>query len=119
MGEVILFRLRVVAPVVTTTNKTTQLILSYLASQGCFVWRQNVGRVPGRAVPKSQQGIADIIGLMGRGNAGKFIAVEVKMGSDKLNPLQIEFHAEIRRRGGISMVCYSFDDFLTKFKEHL
>lgn len=55
-------------------------------------------------------GTSDIQGYQKK--TGRFIAVEVKAGSDTLKPHQAAFLQEVKRNGGIAIVARDFDGFL-------
>lgn len=46
---------------------------------------------------------------------GRYLAVEVKIGADKLRDEQIERKAEVERCGGLYFVAKNFDDFKIYF----
>jgi len=101
----------------TNTNALTKSIVDWLNMSGHFVWRNNNAAVydPTRKVFRSnstKKGIADIIGAH-RDN-GKLIAIEVKVGKDRLTPEQVAFLNDVKQRGGISLVAKSIDDVITR-----
>jgi hypothetical protein len=61
-------------------------------------------------------GVADVCGVT---SAGRFIAVEVKVGKDKLRPAQMDFAAEVVKRGGLHVVCRDTVDALLKVRERI
>lgn len=54
-------------------------------------------------------GTADITGCS---SAGRFIAIECKIGKNKPTDLQNAYLEEVRKRGGIAVVAYSLDDVM-------
>lgn len=98
-----------------TTNNITKAIINYLLSEGHSASRVNVqGQYDDklRVWRKSgaRKGVLDIIGCIKPD--GRFIAIDVKVGDDKLSPEQSEFIMEIRRAGGIAFDVSSYKDFL-------
>lgn len=59
----------------------------------------------------AQAGTSDITGCS---KDGRFIAIECKIKPNKPTELQEAYLEEIRKRGGIAIVAYSFEDI-----EHL
>jgi len=57
-------------------------------------------------------GISDIIGCLGGKYGGRYLAIEVKVGKNKLSEKQQEFLNKIKRCGGIAIVAYSLDDVI-------
>jgi hypothetical protein len=99
----------------------TQLVrvcINYLLFKGHFVWRNNSGVTRNQYTNKFGQtsermwragvrGGSDIIGLT---KDGRFLAVECKIGTNKLTELQMEFLFEISKRGGVAITAYDVDD---------
>lgn len=67
-----------------------------------------------RRVPHARKGVADIIGV--HVATGKFVALEVKIGSDRLSDDQRDFLQAIRESGGRATVIESYTQFLSLFK---
>ena len=92
----------------TNANTATKEILAFLAVSGFKAWRNNT---TGVYDPKKQifrkfaglKGVADILGL--QKSTGRFLAVEVKVGKDKLSPEQIRFLEDVKKGGGIAIVA--------------
>lgn len=86
-----------------------QILLT--CSRGPFrLWRNETGaaiRPHGGVVRYGLPGSSDIIGL---GPAGRFIALEVKIGSDKQNERQKNFEKTINAMGGVYAVVRSVQD---------
>lgn len=96
-----------------TANQLTQYALKVLSFKGWHVWRQNSSGLwdPTKKVFRrnsSTPGISDIIGF--NRSTGQFIAVEVKVGRDKLRPEQERFLADVAKAGGVAAVVRSADD---------
>lgn len=81
---------------------------------GCLAWRCNVGAFVGeyrgrrRVVRFGIKGMADILGIL---PGGRFLAVECKLGKNKLTTEQTEFHLAIDRQGGVVMVARDVETF--------
>lgn len=85
-------------------------ILLALSPYG-HVWGNNTGALrdtTGRVVRYGQVGSADILGCIG----GKFLAIECKVGRDRLSPAQKAWGAAIIRSGGLWCEARSVDDAL-------
>lgn len=96
-----------------TANQLTQYALKVLSFKGWHVWRQNQASVwdPTKKVFRrnsSTPGISDVIGF--NRSTGQFIAVEVKVGRDKLRPEQEQFLADVAKAGGVAAVVRSAND---------
>ena len=102
-----------------STNSTTKSIVQYLNMKDYFVWRaNNVGVYDPkqkiyRKNPAALKGVADILGIRWD---GKFIAIEVKTGKDKLSEHQKHFLDQIEKHNGEWYVVKTFDDFLKQFE---
>lgn len=73
------------------------------------VWANNTGalkRADGAMVRYGQVGSADILGCIG----GRFLAIEVKVGRDRLSEAQKAWGRSIVRSGGLWCEARSVDD---------
>ena len=89
-----------------TANQLTRQALKVFDLCGFNCWRQNNGGVydPAKKVFRrgsSTPGISDIIGYHRK--TGQFLAVEVKVGRDKLSPYQERFLADVMKAGGMAI----------------
>lgn len=48
---------------------------------------------------------------------GRFIAIEAKIGTDKLSPQQKKWGAAVRRAGGMTIVAWSVDDVIRRLEQ--
>jgi hypothetical protein len=90
-----------------STNALTQQAIRVLSLCGFQVWRQNNGgvydaKIGGYRRNSSTPGISDIIGFHKK--TGRFIAVEIKTGKDKLSPYQERFLNDVVKSGAIGVV---------------
>ena len=100
----------------SATNETTSQILKYLFEKKIFAWRHNTTGIPlagGGFRPAAMTGVSDILGIIPP--LGRFLAVEVKTGRDRIRPEQVGFLRNIERSGGIALVVKDFNDFLQQF----
>lgn len=67
-----------------------------------------------RKVPHTTKGVADIIGL--HGGRGTFVAIEVKIGSDRLSDDQTTWLARVRGFNGRAAVVSDFREFEALFE---
>lgn len=101
-------------------NDTTTAIISFLNYNGCVVRRINTHGVYDakkqiyRKLPGQAKGTSDIIGM--QKGTGRFIAIEIKIGNDRLSPEQHGFLNDVSEGGGIAMIAKSFDDFLKRWE---
>lgn len=100
------------------TNALTKAVVQVLTMYGCKAWRQNNGAVydPTREVFRAGSatpGISDVLGY--HRPTGRFVAVEIKTGSDKLSPEQTSFLAEVRRAGGFACEGRDLQQIRTEF----
>lgn len=99
------------------TNETTQAILKYLFNAGIFAWRQNTAGIPlasGGFRPAAMSGISDILAVLP--TSGRFLAIEVKTGRDRLRPEQVGFIRNVTNMGGVALVVKDFEDFKNQFE---
>lgn len=112
-------------------NKTKQLtvfeteasligaVITFLNNSGWKTWRNNTyglfdqksGRY--RKLAYQQKGVADIIGF--HKQTGTMIAVEVKIGSDKISVDQHEFLTSLKKAKGYVFIARTLDQFLASY----
>ena len=88
-------------------------ILLALSARGVLAWKNNTGALTdrdGRLVRYGLKGSSDILGVIPP--SGKALAIEVKVGRDRLRPEQARFGEAFVRHGGIWVVARSVDDAL-------
>ena len=96
---------------VTHTTLVSEIRAAVNRLPGCHVWLNAVGEhhcderhlVYGLAV-----GSADLVGIA----SGRFVALEVKVGRDRLSPEQRAWLAHVRELGGVAVVVRSVDEAL-------
>ena len=103
-------------------NDLTKSIVTFLNLSGWKVWRQNnVGIFDTKKKVfrsgNNLKGVSDIIGFNKK--TAQFIAVEVKIGKDKLSEPQTDFLASVISSGGVAIVAKSFDGFMEAYKEQI
>lgn len=125
---------------VSGANRLTSSIIQYLNGSGFSVWRNNVmgvferkllsKEIKKKGFPKNEKelneyisksyrktherkGVSDIIGYQKK--TGRFVAIEVKCGNDKLSIEQRFFLQEVNRNGGFGMVAKTWEQFLNDF----
>lgn len=97
-------------------NELTNQIIDYIYRNNGFAWRSSSTGVfdskikQYRTAPK--KGVADVLGL----HKGKFLAIEVKIGKDRLSPEQEGFLKNVRYYGGFSFVAKDIESFEEWFK---
>lgn len=90
----------------TAANLLTRQILKYLNRYGCYAWRVNQVKVPGRRFV-GKKGVSDICGVS---RTGKAIFVEVKVGKDEQSDAQKLFQIEVQKRGAVYIVARILED---------
>lgn len=96
----------------SVANDLTRKIIQFVHDHGGFAWRASTTGIPDfkrgilRSAPK--RGVSDILGIYGE---GRLIAVEIKIGKDKLSPEQSGFLQNIEHFGGWSFVARDSDSF--------
>lgn len=92
-------------------NELTNQIIDFVYRQGGYAWRSaSVGvfdakRMHFRAAAK--KGVADVLACF----KGQLIAIEIKIGADRLSPEQEGFLENINAAGGNSCVVKDFEGF--------
>jgi hypothetical protein len=98
------------------TNETTKQILHFLFLKKIYAWRNNTTGIPlpnGGFRPAAKKGTSDILGFIPPN--GRFLAIEVKTGKDRLREEQIGFIQSVKDSGGIALVVKDFDEFLAQW----
>ena len=92
-----------------TAGELTRQTIELLRLSGCTVWRQNAGAVlkGGRRIELAPSGVPDIIGYTSNGT---FVALEIKVGKDRLSQAQVDFLRHARQHGCLTGVIRSVED---------
>lgn len=104
----------------TETEQVTRTIIAYLDAHGYDAWAQpNRGEYDPktgkwRPHPNARRGVADILGF--RRTDGRFLAVEVKTGSDRPRPAQTVFLNAVKAAGGLAFIAYGVAGFVQSFE---
>jgi hypothetical protein len=97
----------------TPEGAVLSAILEYLEIRGVFAWRNNTGAVKveaqhgARFVRFGKKGSSDILGVL---DDSRFLAIEVKGPKGKATFEQLDFLAEVAKRGGVAFVARSIED---------
>ena len=76
-------------------------------------------KATGTYITQSKKGVSDILACLPPN--GRFMAVECKVKGRQATPEQLEFLAEVKKRGGIAILAHSFEEFekeLEKYKSN-
>src|SRR3990172_3171371 len=94
----------------TLTNK----IINHVYSSGGYAWRASSTGVydqkAGAYRTAAKKGVSDVLACF----QGRLIAIEIKIGKDRLSDEQIGFTRNIIHAGGIAFIATSFEDFLSQ-----
>ena len=92
-------------------NELTNNIIDFIYRQGGYAWRaSSVGifdQSRGLYRTAAKKGVSDILACRN----GRLIAIEVKIGKDRLSLEQEGFLKNIEHAGGLSVVATSLDSF--------
>lgn len=101
-------------------SKVVKACLELLALKKIMAWRNNQGAIPnGRGGFRKfvgRKGVSDILAIAPDGS-GRFLGIECKTATGKLDPEQKEFMDEVRAHGGLAFVVRSvgeLDDILRR-----
>ena len=96
---------------ISPANLLTTQILQFLYENGAFAWRQNTGGIfdTRRGVYRTaaKKGISDVLACY----KGTLIAIEIKIGKDRLSDEQEGFLRNIEAVGGKTFVAKDFESF--------
>lgn len=100
-------------------NDLTNAIINHIYLAGGYAWRaSSVGvfdtkRMHFRAAAK--KGVADVLACY----RAHLVAVEIKIGTDRLSDEQEGFIKNIQATGGIAFVARDFEDFKQKWTDEV
>lgn len=106
----------------TSANVLTQHALRILALKGYCVWRNNTVGIwdPTKKIYRknsTKKGVSDIIGF--HRHTGRFCAIEIKAGKDRLSEEQAAFLELVKTSGGVSLVVRNSEDLEKIIKSEL
>ena len=106
----------------TSANVLTQHALRILALKGYYCWRQNNAAIYDSEKKvyrknSTKKGVSDIIGF--HRHTGRFVAVEIKAGKDRLSEEQEAFLELVKTSGGVSLVVRNSEDLEKIIKSDL
>ena len=100
----------------SASTELTNQIIQYIYERGGYAWRANsVGVFDtklARFRASAKKGVADVLSCF----KGRLVAVEVKIGVDRLSPEQEGFLSNIRHTGGYAIVAKEFEEFKEDWK---
>lgn len=93
-----------------STNALTKAVIDLFTLKGYKVWRQNTAGIydEKKGVYRSgsaTKGISDVIGF--HKQTGKFVAIEIKTGKDKLSSFQQNFLNDVAQSGADAYVIHN------------
>lgn len=118
-GYFALFLSAGIMAVMSDATILTNHIISVIYKSGGYAWRQSstgiydAQRGGYRTAPKT--GVSDVLGLLN----GRLVAVEVKVGKDRLRPEQIGFIENVRHYGGIAIIAKTPEQFNEEWEQTL
>lgn len=111
----------VILKAMSAATKLTNQIIDFIYRQGGYAWRASSTGIydtqKGSYRTAAKKGVSDILACMN----GKLIAIEIKIGKDRLSEEQTGFIENIIHAGGYAFVVIDFEQFKEewnlKFKE--
>jgi hypothetical protein len=101
---------------ITNANQLAAYAVKVFTRAGYVCWRQNNVAVCDKGQFRrfvGLRGVSDVIGF--HATKGRFLAVEIKVGRDRLSPEQEQFLNAVNRAGGVGIIVRHADDL----KEYL
>ena len=103
----------------SAANELTNKVIDYIYRQGGYAWRNSSMGVydqrAGAYRTAAKKGVSDVLACF----QGRLIAIEIKIGKDRLSPEQIGFTRNIIHAGGVAFIATSFEDFLVSWNKEL
>ena len=92
------------------TDLTNQII-DYIYRQDGYAWRAASTGVYEEKIQRfrtgPKKGVADVLGC----HRGRLLAIEIKIGKDRLSPEQEGFIKYIQHTGGLTFIAHDFESF--------
>lgn len=102
---------------ITNANQLAAYAVKVFTQAGWICWRQNNVAVCDKGQFRrfvGLRGVSDVIGF--DAFTGRFLAVEIKAGRDRLSPDQANFLHSVNRAGGLGIVVTHAKDLETYLK---
>lgn len=100
----------------SSATELTNQIIDYVYRQGGYAWRASSVGVYDSKMQKfraaAKKGVSDVLVCF----MGNLVAVEVKIGKDRLSDEQVGFMRNIDHAGGHSIVASDFEQFVVSWK---
>ena len=97
-------------------NDLTNKIIDFIYRQGGYAWRASSVGVYDTKIQSfrtaAKKGVSDILACY----EGRLIAIEVKIGKDRLSDEQTGFIANIRHASGYAFIATDFESFITEWE---
>jgi Holliday junction resolvase len=104
------------ATIMSQATELTNQIIDFVYRQGGYAWRASSTGVYDQQRQSfrtsAKKGVADVLACLD----GRLIAIEVKIGKDRLSAEQEGFLANIKHAGGLAFVAKDFDSFQDEWK---
>ena len=101
----------------SAANELTNKVIDYIYRQGGYAWRASSVGVYDTKLQTfrtaAKKGVSDVLACY----KGRLVAIEIKIGKDKLSPEQVGFTRNIIHAGGEAFVAVDFDSFLSSWKK--
>ena len=102
-------------------SELTNQIIDYLYRNNCYAWKSTSTGLYDDKLQRfrmaSKKGVSDILAVLPP--SGRLIAIEVKIGRDRMRPEQIGFFRNIEHIGGLTFVAKDFDSFKEWWNERV
>ena len=100
-------------------SKLTNEVINFIYCQGGYAWRAQSAGVYDRRIQSyrtaPKKGVADVLGIF----RGKFLAIEIKIGKDRLSDVQEGFLKNVEHAGGLTFVAKDSKSFQEWWKKNL
>jgi hypothetical protein len=109
-----------------TANELTRSIETFIRITGNYADRiNNVGiydsKINGYRKSNTRKGIADIIAsktiIIGERRISTLVAIEIKIGKDKMSEHQLKIQEEINSTGGYYIIAKDWESFITQWNQ--
>ena len=106
-----------IKPIIMNETQLRNQILDWLAYNNIFVWLNNTAGNYSKKTgsyyknPRLLKGVPDILGILPN-SKGRMLAIECKVGKNKLTLYQKEFKVLFEDEGGYYILAYNLDDVI-------